>query len=354
MRVEVTLAVLLSVSCAKSPAPVPRAPSPEPARDDEPVTTAKEPTGAPEREGCLPVTSAKAGVAHVELQGRRALACYSSEEGSTRAGEGYPCLRVDIDAKRALGAVTWTAEERSPEPERSAPFELSTTRDQIEVCASAVKTCSTIKVRHKPAAGGHGEANDDDSLVAAVNEDGSRVFVFASELRAAKNPGLGRATFGDVYDVKTGKRLARVDLARALGETAFSDSSNVWRARFVDANVLVEDYSCCGPGGATALVDPERQRGRLLHGYDGEIGRVSGSVYFARDGKKLSLLDFGTLTELATFEAPGAPIGDPERAEALVALDDKTLVLAYASPPGLMLIDLVKKTAGTLPLPLCE
>lgn len=328
---------------------------PADAQGDEPAKNARR--GSPDTEvgpGCLPATSAKAGVAHVELEGRRALACYLNEEGSARPGEAYPCVRVDLDAKQVLGVATWSAEERAPASEPTSGMELSTSRDSVEVCPKGSTSCSKIKVRHKPAAGGHGDARDDDSLIAAVNEDGSRVFVFASELRAPRNPGQGRATFGDLYEVKSGKRLAHVDLAAILGDGMFVDPSNIWRARFVGANVLVEDYSCCGPGGATAIVDPHGQKGRFLHGYDGDAGPASGTVYWVRDGKKLSLIDVGSLTQLAAFDAPGESIGDPERAEGLVALDGKTLVLAHAYPPGLVLIDLETKSAGTLALSLCE
>jgi hypothetical protein len=306
-------------------------PTPEPAKEERAPT-------------CLPKNTAQSGVAHVELTGRRVTACFASD--GTMGSEGGPneCLVVDLGAQKVVARKTWAAGSTEPPAPPTPEFELTTTEDSVKVCAPNDTNCKTVRVKHKPSSAGHG-GEENRSLIASASPDGTRVFVFAP---AAK------VTYGDIYEMKTGTRIAHVKLNGLVSPEPFNDTSDIWSAELLDKSVIVRAYRCCGPGGATYALDPKLGKMQLLHTYDGDLTRVSGNVHLARDGKKHSLVDLDQLKVLGSFEAPGAGIDDPESAEARAATDSGSLVVAYGNPPGLLTIDVEKRSASSpFPLPLC-
>lgn len=329
---------------ARKPAATPRVAQPTPASNVPPVAR----TPRADEAKCLPADTAEGAVAHVELHGREATACYLQADKNLSAGESTSCVVVDLDSHKVTSAKAWNV----PDPkEHKAPsaFELSTTKDSVKVCKTgAANDCKTLKVLHKPISAGKG-GNQDDNVIAAVSADGSQVFVFAPE-RLKTNV----TVWGDVYAVKTGKRVSHVKLSGLADATSFTDESNDWSARFRGKNLLLGDYVCCGPGGTTQLFDPDKKRAKMLHGYDGEILDLSGSMIATRDEKTLRFFDTEKFQELGTVTATGEGVGSPEQADARIALDGQTLLLAYTNPPGVIAIDTeTKKPEPFVPLWLC-
>jgi hypothetical protein len=297
---------------------------------------------------CLPADTAEGAVAHVELHGREATACYLQADKNPSAGESTSCVVVDLDSRKVTSAKAWSV-PNAEEHEAPSAFELSTTKNSVKVCKTgAANDCRTLKVLHKPISAGKG-GNQDDNVIAAVSADGSHVFVFAPE-RLKTNV----TVWGDVYAVRTGKRVSHVKLSGLADATSFIDESNDWSARFRGKNLLLGDYVCCGPGGTTQLFDPDKKRAKMLHGYDGEILDLSGRMIAARDEKTLRFFDTEKFQELGTVTATGEGVGSPEQADAMIALDGQTLLLAYTNPPGVVAIDTeTKKPEPFVPLGLC-
>jgi hypothetical protein len=343
--------LLLGAGCAETASPPLSGASHRP--PSSPLANEKPESDGPEQPriepACLPQSAARGGVAHIQLRGPHALACFLGENESARPGKTYPCLLVDVVSKSVLAREAWTQPRAAnAEAPSSAAFELTLTASAVTVCARASNQCSTVKVLHKPMAAGRGDA-EDETLIAAVNDDGSRLFVFAPELKRGQ-----LAVYGDVYAVPTGKRLAHVELTALGNLPLFADRSNSWSARFLGRKLVLGDYVCCGPGGVAFLFDPDRKHIRSLHGYDGELLPLGENVYAVRDENTVTLLDVEQMRELAFFATASESAGSPEEPDALIAAAGSTLVVAYANPPGLLVIDITTRSAAPpLRLPIC-
>lgn len=350
MRASIFLP-LLAVACGGEPAV--KTPEPTPVAPRPTISPAAKPV--PNMAACLPQTTAASPLVNAEIDGDRATVCYATTDDSTDEGA---CADVHLASGAVLATRKWRRPTRDegPAPKASAGTVVTATADAVKICKTPT-SCSTIKVQHKPVVAGHGDGSSADKTVLfAVNGDASRVFVFAPELGGGKDPTLTTSwsTYGDTYDVKTGRRLFH----RALTTTEhpiFSDPTNSWRASFVGKNVLLDDYVCCGPGGTTMLFDPEKGTVKRLHGYGGSFSWVTGSVYAALDDKTVTFVDVDTLQAVgAPITASGKPLDSPESTSAQVLVGDAKIVLASANPPALVVIDPAsKKRTSEITLPLC-
>lgn len=336
----ILISLLVVAGCSADPPP--KLPPPAPATT---VRVGRTPT-APPPAACLPKETKGAALLHAELNGTKAELCYEPAQ-QTDSSE-VPCAEIDV----GTGAMTVTrrtpagstSTPAAPDAKKPAPpgtWVVTTTKDTMTVCkndAKPAKGCLVVKAQHKPIGAGHGGSDDQGDLIAAVNADGTRVFVFAPELKAGADRSITTnwTVYGDTYDTKSGKRLFHQKLTHvATTETHFIDPTNEWSAWWVGKNIVLGDYVCCGPGGTTFLFDPEKGTTMRLHGYAGSFDHVDGSTWAAVDGKKLSFVDVDAMADLgAPIVAPGATLDDPEDDSASVSVFGDHVLFAFANPPG--------------------
>jgi hypothetical protein len=295
-------------------------------------------------EACLPKTTAKAALVDLSVSGDHALACYEDT-----------CADVDLRSAKLVRTQKWNHVD-APVAAPPTPSFTTTTSNSVTVCKrDAPKApCTTIQVRPSLDAG-HGGTERTD-VIAALSDDGARLFVFAPEVASGADRKFTTSwtTYGDTYDVKTRKRVFHQRLTTPQ-DRIFSDYSNMWSASWVGDNLLLGDYVCCGPGGASMLFDPEHGTIERVHGYGGSFTHVSGSIYAVIDQKTLAFVDAATLRDVgAPIAAPGKPVDSSESASALVQVGSSAIVFAYANPPGVIVIDAASQTrSAEVTLPLC-
>lgn len=303
------------------------------------------PTAAP---GCLPPAAQHGALRHVGIEKDQARLCWAERVDDGDSEADAPCVSVDLTRGSAMTAPPWPIGSDSPTPK---PYVVSTTKDTVTICAQGGLGCASVAVLHRPvAAGNGGRLATPDAVVAAASDDGTRAFVLAPELA----PGSTTAkVFGDTYEVKTGKRLFHSKVP------TITDPKNAWSAAYFGSAVVLGDYACCDPDGATILFDPEKGTAKRLHGRAGAHGSVDADTLWTIDVKKLSLVDIASQRVIAgPFTAPGNPFRDPDRANAdavLVGAGDR-LLFAYANPPGYVLVDLAgasSKASAPVALPVC-
>jgi hypothetical protein len=309
-----------------------------------PSTSASAPP--PER-NCLPV-AASGGVAHFEATPTELTVCYLVDDTYPAVA---PCLRVALDTGAISAAPAYLPPTDEPPPPvvSPSPFTLTTTGNTVTVCKTGSTDCKTIKAGGTPL--------QEDSMVAALNDDGSRVFVIVADLLPGQPEDLLMSwrMYGDVYDTKTAKRTSRTLLTNIFGKEmlVFADKSNSHHAYWVGSNVVLGDHSCCGPGGVTFLLDPAAHKAMFLHPFQGSEMPIDGKTWLVFNGNRGSVVAMDKMKELSTFVVPGA-LGDPDQVEALAARAGSTFVIPYAAPPGWMTFDPTTHATGAPhPLPIC-
>ena len=303
------------------------------------TTTAAATATASAPAACIAASLAKSGeVVGLYAKGDHALACYAAE-----GADSGTCAEVD-GAGAIVATQKWHRESNNAGGEAGA-FTAQATIDSAKVCKAGTTDCTTVKLSLKKNA----ERKD---VIAAASDDGARLFVLAPEQKPNTDPKLTTSwtTFGDTYEVKTGKRLFHQRVGNA-----FTDMSNTWSARFDGKNLVLGDYVCCGPGGTSMLFDPERGVVKRLHGFAGSYQEVGGHVHAVLDEKKLTFVDFETMQDVgAPLTLPGKPFDSPERTSARAIPVGSKIVVAYASPAGVWLLDgATRARTNDIAMPVC-
>jgi hypothetical protein len=268
---------------------------------------------------------AKGGdVVGLYAKGDHALACYADENADSGT-----CAEID-QAGAVVATQKWHRETGGGAGEAGA-YTASATTDSAKVCKAGGSTtdCTSVKIALK-------KNTERKDVVAAASDDGARLFVLAPEQKPNSDPKVTTSwtTYGDTYEVKTGKRLFHHRL------NAFTDMSNNWSARFDGKNLVLGDYVCCGPGGTSMLFDPEKGVVKRLHGYAGSYREVGGHVHAVLDDKKLTFVDFETMQDVgAPLTLPGKSFDSPERTAARAIPVGAKIFVAYANPAGAWLLD---------------
>jgi hypothetical protein len=365
-RVPFALPLVL-LACGPSTPAVSTAPTPAPSASAStaPFASASASSVAPEKERapaiCLPKAIANKPLAHVSVAGTDATICYASGERA-EAGQSYPCVTIDVASLHAKGTTSWKATEPTP---ATPAWTVTSTAKELEICKGGGKPCTKVKTGYagKPRLiAGFGK-KDAEGLPAAVNADGTKVFVIDGEIAKGKDPSLTTSlvVFGDTFDVKTGKRLSHVDLTSS-GETmkhVLIDQSDTWTVSWMGERVLIGGYRCCGPAGAKELLDP-KTGDTLILGDPQFFFAVDGNVWLVgrdRHVDQLELIDVVAGKSLAKLQLP---CNTPEDGPELYALDatklaDGRYLVSFANPPGAAVLDPQKRAFSTTPvtLPVC-
>ncbi|HEY2370240.1 MAG TPA: hypothetical protein VGH87_27780 [Polyangiaceae bacterium] len=337
MRILVLLALVACQSGEPAAAKQP-ASSASAIASGAPVTTA-----APSAPACIAASLVKGGdVVGLYAKGDHALACYAEENA-----DAGTCAEIDVATGAIVATQKWHREAAGGG--EAEAFTVTATTDAAKICKATTTDCATVKLSLKK----NGERKD---VVAAANDDGTRLFVLAPEQKPNSDPTLTTSwtTFGDTYDVKTGKRVAHQRLTNAPSN-AFSDMSNTWSARFDGKNLVLGDYVCCGPGGTSMLFDPDKGVVKRLHGYAGSYREVSGHVHAVLDEKKLTFVDFETMQDVgATLTLPGKAFDSPTRTSARAIPVGGKIIVAYGSPAGAWILDgATRARSSELGMPAC-
>jgi len=360
LRFAATLAVVL---CACTGAPQPATPAPAPVAAASPTAASgvAAPTSPPV---CLPLTTAKGEVVHVEAKGGKFVACFLDEktaEGNSYAspGQSHPCVLVDPDTGTLASAPAHVVPANT-EPLPPA-LTIATTANTVKVCKGA--QCTTVKVDVKPTknvakkiatpkAGTKTKAKNpapeasvavEPGLSAFVDDGMSKLFVFVPD--RAKDGSL--MMYGDTFDLATGKRAARVPLTGVL-DAVFVDPTNTWSGTWIGNRVLLHDQVCCGPGAATVMLDPSKGTMKLVHGYAGSfVQHAPTKGWYVTNEKAFSKADPDTMTVTPIVTAPGGAL-DPEATSATWAAVGDRIAFVYANPPGFTLVDPATNKAGPL------
>lgn len=307
---------------------------------------------------CLPKEVAAQPLAHVSVAGGEATLCYATSE-TAEAGKTYPCVTIDAKATRVLGRGSWKATE----PPKRAPavepaFTVTSTAKEVEVCKTGSKTCSKIKLGYRAPRVAHGYGKGEtEGVPAAVNADGTKVFVIDGEIPQGKNPNLTTSlvVFGDTFDVKTGKRLSHVDLTadpEKMNHVLY-DQSDTWSLEWMGERVLVGGYRCCGPAGAKELLDPKTGATVIL-GDPQFFFQVDGDVWLVGRDRAVDQLELVDVVAGKSLVKMTLPSNTPEPGPELYGLDAKRLedgkvLVSFTNPPGATVVD-VKKRAISTPL----
>jgi hypothetical protein len=365
LRSSLAFAPLLLLAC--SPAtPASTTPSaPSASVSSVPSASASAPPAAssavvatpPPPPACIPKDVAVHELAHVEADVKKATICVA-KEGNASAGQTAPCLEVTLQTGAVTRAPDWKIPEYKEPAPAPPPIQLSTVGKDLKVCKAGGKDCSTIKTGYKnPKLSPGTSADGKDGIPAAVNADGTKVFALDAEL--GKGGALGKV-YGDTFDVKTGKRLTRVDLTTVKGksEHVLNDPSDTWLTYWIGERVVVSGHRCCGPDGAEELLDPKKGTSLLL-GDPQIFQKLDGDLWLlANEGDEgqVQLVDAAAGKIVSKFTIPGRPLGDgPEQhAMQLLPLVKGSYLLAFANPPGYAVLDVPTKALSKPErLPVC-
>lgn len=355
-------------STPTTPTPVASTPAPSPTPS---VSASASAPAAPKV--CLPARTGEGSLLRLVAVGNRALVCFLDQsltpDPYASPGQSHPCLSVDPET----GDVATAEPYKIPDGVMAgspAAATVETTTSTVKVCPVGDKAkCKTLtipgqvtKVAKKPAPKkGKGKKaappveppSDDPKIAAFADPTGARVFVFVRD----KDKKGAFQLQGDLYDVATGKRLSRTLLTTAVAGTevpAFADPSNNWSGQFIGDRLVLTDTVCCGPGGASWLVDPAKGKLAYLHGYGGTLGQdPTSKVWLTLHGKSLSAVDLTAMTVTPIATAPGNVL-DPEATSAEWLSVGGKVVLFYGAAPGYVVVDPVaRKASAPHPLPLC-
>ena len=284
--------------------------------------------------GCLPSALRDGHIVGLVASQGGATVCYSvGSEESSRA-----CLALD-----GAGAVTGKAEWQDPKEAAAARYSITGANGTYTVCVGETTQCTSFKTSHKQ--------HEYLTNAGAVSADGSLAFVLDS-LPPPKPDDL-EVMFGELYEVKTGKQLARVKLTAIMGEHGFSDYSITRAVELHGRKVIVAEVPA-GPAGSYGIVDPVAGKALFLHGYDGQRLSLDARTLLVLDGDALSVIDVESLAKREQLKIPGQGFSEPEQSSTMMAKVGASIVIAYAQPAGVVVFDpKTRKLAAPRPLPIC-
>jgi hypothetical protein len=321
---------------------------------------------------CLPKDTAEGQLAHVDLRGGALVVCVEhAQDVGQPDGQKAPCLQVDPRAGRFTSAPDWVVPNGSAaDPPSTDAFTVDATDTQLTVCKRGKRDCHTFRATlkkgerlGKPEGDESEEGRTRRALgIAAVNTDGSKVFAIATERQKGADPDRtgSRLVHGDTYDVKSGKRLSRIELSKVPpgGSGMFADTSNTWTARYIGDRVRLSSRVCCGPAGAEALFDP-------VTGSSIDLGDpqfflpASGSLWLLGNedagGATIEVVDVVKGQVARKFVLPNKALEMPEQdALEVEKLDDGAFAVVFARPPGFAIVNATATSlSAPVELPLC-
>lgn len=316
--------------------------------------------------GCVAPAKALAPLARVEIVGDALVVCVGGKADAT-----VGCLAVDPKSGKTQSAPAWTrgptgALPPPPAPERQrAAYEVKATVVDVVVCKAGTTECKTVHPGYAALPGvGFGEdyvagaaektasTKFTRKLIAAANDDGTKVFVLAAELSKKGTPATRSAwtVFGDTFDVASGKRLSRVPLLGVGGSSnAITDPGARWQAAWVGNRVWLAAFDRAGAS-AQEFLDPAA--GTTLDLGDPSFLLPAGDAWLVGTSKGgvdlVKIVEPKSLANLGKYGLPGAPTpaGDGLSSFAVMR-PDGTAWVAFANPPGVAVIDVVKHSAST-------
>jgi len=340
------------VACNAGEQPEPNTPAPEKtvAKPIASTTTSASTvaTTPPEEPvACFPKGTANSPLVHVEIEGTNATVCVASKKDNA---EDHPCAKVDTKTSKVSAAKRWVQGTPTDPVEQPAKYAVKSGAKGLEVCDGAGKDCHPIA--YKPP-----KKSPHEGLVAAVNDDGSKLFVLTNEMKPGKEATL--VVFGDTYEVKTGKRLFHVALTSSEKKPhVFFDTSDTWMVSFLGDRVLASGYRCCGPAGAKELIDPKTGDSLWLGDPQFFVSIDASTWLLGNESDKggvISIVDVAKGVVAGKTELPNKAFPEPE----LYAMDarklgDGNMLITFANPPGIAIVDVAKKSLSTpQKLPLC-
>lgn len=352
-----TLALVLLTSCAAPKAPPAESPGPVPVAPAPVQDTPTSPAPAPPNQACLPGDATEPY--RLVRDGDALVACFGAHGAADAA-----CVRVDPKGGAIGRAPKWTVEHAEPAKPAPEPALVHVKGTAAQVCppgAKSEKACTVVKLGFVPARqegqtdGGHG------APVVAVDAGRERLFAVEAKVIAKADPMLTTSwqAWGHLFDVGTGKRLARVPLMND-GDVphVLVDPSDLWSARFLGARVHLTGYRCCGPAGAEELLDPMTGASLPL-GYRPLFVPAFGATWLhvmaAPDGVRAALVDVDAGSVITSVQLGDRPLDDPDAHVArALALDAGVWAIATALPPHVTIVDAAKKAIGAkVAIPRC-
>lgn len=347
------------------------------ASSESTVAPSSTPSSAATSAACVPSARSQEPFTHVEV-GRDAMIVCVGGAGAAPV----PCLSVDPRNARIEAAPSWAppagtptdAAAAPPSPaKRQAAFTVSSTATEISVCKAGTTECRTVKPGSAALPGvGWGEdykAAATEKLAsttftrkfhAAANDDGSKLFVLVPEL-AKKGSAAALSSwkvYGDTFDVATGKRLSHAALMGDGGtSSAVADLGAAWQLTWLGERVWLAGFDAHGPTAAQEFLDPAA--GTTLSLGDPSFLVQAGDVWLlgtaSPSGDVVKIVEPKSLSNLAKYALPGHAAASPARyVLQATPRNDGTVWVAFANPPGAIVIDAAKHAASAPALlPIC-
>jgi hypothetical protein len=343
-------------ACSQSTPTPTAASSDKPSPSPSASTSASAASNVEPPRACVPKGSATSPLAHVEVAGGLATVCISAGAGAA----SHPCVQVDTKATKVGAAPMWAA---PPSDERPPPatWSFKTKDNELKVCKADDSQCFTIKPRYKSPKSTT-DAWGNAGAPAALSADGTRLFVIDGETKKGGDPGstADLVVFADTFDVKTGRRLAHVDITSTEKKPhVFFDQGDSWWVSWVGDSVRLTSHRCCGPDGAEELLDPKTGASLRL-GDPAVLMPIDGGTWLlAHEGesKQIKLVDAvaGKVIAELTIPAKAASDGPEQYMIDGKKLDAGHVFVTFANPPGVTVLDVAAKSLSTpLMLPMCR
>jgi len=205
------------------------------------------------------------------------------------------------------------------------PREVRATATEVKVCSKGGSDaqCRTIvPVAFTPPRADAFERTLRDAIPSDVRDDGVELFLVRHEGKR------GEAIFGELYDVATSVRRARIALVA---------DQHVDRVRYVGARVLTIACIDDGPGCVAALVDPHSGARTALegnfHAIEPAATHLDGDrwAFVSGNGGHVEVRDVSTDAIVKRYEV--TPHAGPEERVQVVLESKHALVLRFAGLP---------------------
>jgi hypothetical protein len=292
------------------------------------------------------------------------------------------CLAVDPRNAKVDAAPSWappagTAADAGAAPpspaNRRATYTVASTATELSVCKTGTAECRTVKPGYAALPGvGWGEDYKTAATEktpspgftrkfhAAASDDGTKVFVLAPEVAKKGNAATLSSwkVYGDTFDVATGKRLSHAALMGDGGtSSAIADPGTAWQLTWLGERVWLAGFEAHGAAAAQEFLDPAA--GTTLSLGDPSFLVQAGDVWLigtaSAAGDIVKIVEPKSLSNLAKFSVPGHAAAAPARYVLQAApRNDGTVWVAFANPPGTIVIDAAKHAASAPAfLPIC-
>ncbi len=374
--VSLGCSLAIFAACGAPPAAVAPAPassaSASPSASAAPSSSSGAEAASGKAAACFSAARGAQPLARVELVGDELLVCVGSKGEPTAE-----CLSIDPRSAKVSGAPAWARaavgalpSAASPEGKRT-PYEVKATANDLAICKLGSAECTTLKPGYAALPGvGWGEdfnaaqaakagstTTYTRKLVAAANDDGTKVFVLAAEA-TKKGAATTWSVFGDTFEVANSRRIAHVLLSSSAGSSsAIADLGARWHVAWVGDRLWLAGTDPRSGASTQEFLDPNA--GTTL-----ELGHPSfllsvGDAWLVGTQKSgyglVKIVEPRSLANLGKYPLPNQPtsIGDGLPAYA-VARGDGTAWVAFANPPGVMVVDVAKHAASSpVMLPIC-